>query len=91
MIDVSDCKVQWDRGAALQVLVNSTTRTLWVGEQVYGGTVAGAVRFFKSRPVEEQDRIEMFLDAGVIEGVGETIIGADVLRVLGDRPDLPEK
>lgn len=88
-MDLSDREVQWDRAAVLQVLSNSTTRMLWVGEPLYDGTVAGAVRFFASRPTHEQDRIEMFVDQGVIEGVEETIIGADVLRTLADRPDLP--
>jgi len=90
MLDVSKLKVKWDRGAVLQYL-ESPKRTIWVGDQIYDGTVAGAVRFFKTQPPERQQRIEMFVDKGVVEGLEEdSIIGADVLRVLAGRSDLPK-
>jgi hypothetical protein len=91
MIDVSNRKVGWDRGAVLQHRLSSMQRFLWCGEQVYDGTVGGAVRFFKTTPEEQQERTEMFVDKGVVEGLEEdTIIGADVLRVLAGRDDLPK-
>jgi hypothetical protein len=91
MIDVSDSKIRWGKAAVLQHRTSSTERVLWVGERLYDGTVGGAVRFFKSLPNAKQERIEMFVDRGVIEGLEEdTIIGADVLRVLADRSDLPQ-
>lgn len=90
MIDMSKCEVKWDRPAVLQHLNSPTKGTIWVGEQLYDGTVAGAVRFFKALAPEKQERIEMFADSGVIETLKEdTIIGADLLRVLASRSDLP--
>jgi hypothetical protein len=89
MIDVSDCNVDWKRKAGLQEWTSSRERFL-VSEGMYGGTVDGAVRFFKSLPQDQQERIEMFVDSGVIEGLEEeTLVGADLLRVLASRQDLP--
>jgi hypothetical protein len=63
-----------------------------VGEQLYDGTVGGAVRFFKSLPRDQQDGIEMFVDAGVVAGLEEdTIIGTEVLRALASRSDVPRE
>jgi len=91
MIDVSKREVKWDRPAVLQYLNSPNKRTLWVGEQLYDGTVAGAVRFFMSQPPEKQLRIEMFVDSGVVSGLNEdTIIGAEELQALANRSDLPQ-
>ena len=87
---LSTCKIDWDRKAVLQYPHGTTKRELWIGEQLYDGTVAGAVRYFASLPREQQHRTELFADAGVIEGRGEdTIIGPGDLEVLAARNDLP--
>lgn len=88
--NLSTCKIGWDRKAVLQYVHDTNKRELWVGEQRYDGTVAGAVRYFAALPNEQQDRTEMFADAGVIEGRGEdTIIGPGDLKVLAARNDIP--
>ena len=88
--NLSACRIGWNRKAVLQYLHDPNKRELWVGEQRYDGTVAGAVRYFASLSNEQQDRTEMFADDGVIEGRGEdTIIGPGDLKVLAARNDLP--
>jgi hypothetical protein len=89
MIDMSHRKVQWGKPAVLQYLHNGE-RVLWTGEQRFDGTVAGAVRYFAAQSPADQERIEMFTDRDVIEGMDLAIIGPDVLRALASRPDLPQ-
>jgi hypothetical protein len=90
MRNVSTCAVAWQRGAVLQRLGCNSHELMWVGEKLYGGTVSGAVSFFKMLPPQQQERIEMFVNRGVISALGdETIVGADVLRTLAGRADRP--
>jgi len=88
-ISLLDCRIDWDAGAALQELVPSTRGAAWVGEQVFDGTVGGAIRLFKSLPLERRHRIEMFIDAGKIEACEQTILGFDELNVIASRSDVP--
>jgi hypothetical protein len=89
MADSTDFQVQWERNAVLQEKLQTTKASEWVGQQIYDGTVAGAVRHFKTLGRERQARAEMLVDAGVVEGSTETTFGVDTLDALAGRSDLP--
>ena len=59
------------------------------GQQIFEGTVADAVRHFKTLGRERQTRTEMLVDAGVVEGSTETIFRSHTLDALADPSDLP--
>ena len=62
----------------------------WVGDPLYDGTVGGAIRHFKSLLPDQQNRVEMLVDPGIIEGTQATIVSFDELKVIAARPDVPE-
>ena len=88
-MSIMDCEIRWDAGAVLQELVPSSRAVSWVGDQIYSGTIAGAVRLFATLPEERQMRVEMFVDRGSIEGSSSTILGFDDLSDLTCRADFP--
>lgn len=88
-MSLQDCGVAWDAPAILKDVKTPTSSFAWVGDPVYDGTIAGAIRMFKTLPLDQQRRIEMFIDAGTIAGVDATVIGCDALAKLATRQDLP--
>jgi hypothetical protein len=62
-----DCAINWDALAILKDNTLPATGLAWMRKTIYDGSVAGAVRFFKDLPPEQQKRIEMLTEPGVIE------------------------
>ena len=85
------CVVNWEAPASLKDVKLPTQGFAWVGDHVYDGTVAGAVKKFSTLPADQQRRIEMLTEPGVIEGLAATIYAYDTLSVLATRPDLPDE
>lgn len=84
-----DCRIDWDAGAVLQELVELTPASDWVGQQIYNGTIAGAVKLFQTLPRERQERIDMFVEAGRVADAQSTILGFHELTEIAGRGDLP--
>lgn len=84
-----DGRVDWDAGAELQERMPSTRAAAWVGERLFEGTIAGAIRVFATLPLERQERVELFVDHGVIAEASSTILGFGELAQLASRTDLP--
>ena len=57
---------------------------------MYDGTVAGAIRKFRTLPSKQQSEIEMMVDAGVIADQSATIVSYDALRQIAARADVPQ-
>jgi hypothetical protein len=88
---LSDCAVAWDTPASLKDVKTPTSGFAWVGDPVYDGTIAGAIRKFRTLPPEQQRRVEMLTDPGAIAGLQATIIGHDALAELASRSDVPSQ
>ena len=86
---LNDCVINWDAPAVLKDVKLPTSGFAWVGDHVYDGTVAGAIRKFRTLPSDQQKRIEMMVDAGVIAGQSATIVSYEALREIAARPDVP--
>ena len=89
-MSLHDCVINWDAPATLKDVSVPTTALPWVGAHIYAGTVAGAIRTFMSLPAEQQKRIEMLIDPGVIADHVATIVTHDSLQFIAGRPDLPK-
>ena len=85
-----DYVVNWDAPAVLKDVKLPTSGFAWVGDPVYDGTVAGEIRKFRTLPSDQQKRIEMMIDAGVIAGLSATIVSYDALRQIAARADVPQ-
>jgi hypothetical protein len=88
-MNLLDCPITWDTPASLKDVKTPSSGFAWVGDPIYDGTIAGALRKFRSLPAEQRRRIEMLTDAGAIAGLQATIIGHDALDELASRHDLP--
>ena len=89
-MSLADCKVAWSADATLmEIPPPSTKKFEWVGDPLYAGPVAGALRFFRTLPPKRQQLVEMFVDPHVVEGTTKSILGFDELNVLAHRADLP--
>jgi hypothetical protein len=89
-MDFSTCKVNWDAQAKLRDMNLPTRGAEWVGDPLPGVTVAGAISTFRKLPRDVQERAEMGIDRGVIEGCTQDFLGYDVLSVLARRSDVPQ-
>ena len=89
-MDLTKCTINWKAPATLKDTDEPHHRkVMWVGEHVYAGDLAGAVRKFKAIPPRKQKYIEMVTEPGAIEGVKATIIASDSLAQLSMRSDVP--
>ena len=84
-----DCVINWEAPAILKDTKLPTTGAAWVGDHVYDGTVGGAIRKFRTLSRDQQSRIEMLIDAGVIAGLAATIVSSTDLKTIADRTDVP--
>ena len=85
-----DCVINWDAPAILRdPNLPNTQGAEWVGDPAYGGTVGGAVRQFRALPAEQQKRVEMWIDSGVVAGLAATIVSYEDLHVIANRSDAP--
>ena len=91
-MSLHDCVINWDAPACLKdVNLPTTQGATWVGDPIYDGTVAGAIRKFRELPAELQTRTEMMIDPGVIAGsLAATIVSYDALCEIADRDDVPK-
>ena len=85
-----DCVINWDAPAVLKYVKLPASDFAWAGDHVYDGTVAGAIRKFRTLPSNQQMRIEMMVDAGVIADQSATIVSYDALRQIAARADVPQ-
>jgi hypothetical protein len=89
-MSVHDAVIMWDAPAILKDIQHPTHGFAWVGDPVYDGTVAGAIRKFRTLDATQQRRIEMMIDPGVISGSVATIVTYDSLVEIAKRTDVPE-
>ena len=88
-MSLADCRVDWDGAASLKERVPPEGSFGWVGDPIYDGTIAGALRAFKKLPHERQLRTDMFVDRARIQDISTAILEFDALTILANRPDLP--
>jgi len=89
-MSVRDAVIMWHAPAVLKDIQLPTHGFAWVGDPVYDGTVAGAIRKFRALDASQQRRIEMMIDPGVISGSVATIVTYDSLVEMANRSDVPE-
>jgi hypothetical protein len=89
-MSVHDAVIMWEAPAVLKDIQLPTQGFAWVGDPVYDGTVAGAIRKFRTLDATQQRRIEMMIDPGVISGSVATIVTYDSLVEIAKRTDVPE-
>jgi hypothetical protein len=84
------CPIDWTAPAILKDNKMPTQGFAWIGDHVYDGTIAGAIRAFRTLPLEKQRRVEMSTEAGVIGGLPATFFAFDALTEIASRKDVPE-
>ena len=84
-----DCVINWTAPASLKHIGEPIQGFTRVGDRVYDGTLAGAIRKFATLKPDEQRRIELVTEPGVIEGVSATVISYENLKTIAARPDVP--
>lgn len=85
-----DCTIDWTAPAILKDNRMPTQGFAWIGDHVYDGNIGGAIRKFRTLPVDQQRRVEMSTDAGVVGGLPATFFAFDALTELASRKDVPE-
>ena len=90
-MSLHECVISWEAPATLKDVKLPTQGVEWIGEHVYGGTVGGAIRQFMALPAEQQRRIEMMIEPGVIAGLAATIVSSDALSKIANRSDVPKE
>jgi hypothetical protein len=88
-MSVRDAVIMWDAPAVLKDIQLPTHGLAWVGDPLYDGTVAGAIRTFRTLDASQQRRIEMLIEPGVISGSAATIVTYDSLVEIANRSDVP--
>ena len=85
-----DCPIDWAGPAILKDRKMPTQGFAWIGDHIYDGTIAGAIRTFRTLPPDQQRRVEMLTDAGLIGGLPATFFAFDALAEIAARTDVPE-
>jgi hypothetical protein len=85
-----DCTIDWAAPAILKDQRMPTQGFAWIGDHIYDGTIAGAIKKFRTLPIDQQRRVEMVTDAGVVGGLPATFFAFDALTEIASRTDAPE-
>ena len=85
-----DCPIDWSAPAILKDNRMPTQGFAWIGDYIYDGTIAGAIRTFRTLPRDQRRRVEMSTEAGVVGGLPATFFTFDALTELASRKDVPE-
>jgi hypothetical protein len=89
-MDLTKCAINWTAPATLKDNHEPEHRkVMWVGEHLYAGDLAGAIRKFRTIPPRKQKHIAMLTDPGAIEGSKASIIDSESLAKIALRQDVP--